>query len=84
MLWLRALMLWTHRESAPARRHQRSTLPPGRARNVRPTVDRKGARRELDPAVGGLTARAGPIQCVLNGYAEFAAENRSEGMRLSA
>jgi hypothetical protein len=36
-------------------------------------------------AIGpGLLASARPIQFVLNGYVEFAAENRSEGLRLSA
>ncbi len=36
-------------------------------------------------AIGpGLVASAGRIQFVSNGYAEFAAENRSEGLRLSA
>jgi hypothetical protein len=36
-------------------------------------------------AIGpGLLASARPIQLVLNGYAEFAAQNRSEGLRLSA
>jgi hypothetical protein len=36
-------------------------------------------------AIGpGLLASARPIRFVLNGYTEFAAENRSEGLRLSA
>ena len=36
-------------------------------------------------AIGpGLLASARPIQFVLNGYAEFAAENRSDGLRPSA
>ena len=46
---------------------------------------RRAGSLEQVAAIGpGLLASVRPIQFVLNGYAEFAAENRSEGLRLSA
>jgi hypothetical protein len=43
-----------------------------------------GSQEQIAALGPGILASAGNLQLIVNGYLEFVAENRSEGVRLSA